>query len=192
MAELTQKQLRFIQLYTNPESKATFGNKTESYMQSFGSKNRNTAHVEAYRLLRLPHIKSKLEDIVEKTEIDFSKHLRMIDRKLESRADKVEISREELMAIRLGLEAQGKLGKGVNIGIGIQGADCASCPYRPIFAGMDTRSAQTEWDKRGQDRDRLIERMRATIPLEAEAGEQSNPNSLPTQEAIEPDSQGKT
>ena len=124
--DLTLKEQRFLELYTNPDNIETFSNRTESYWQAYGSSNRNVAGVLANRLLRKVKVKERMSELMEKSELDFSKHLNTLNTKLNKLAETGTITKEELMAIRLGLEAQGMLGNkpqtAIQINVGSDGA----------------------------------------------------------------------
>lgn len=131
MRELTLKEQRFLDLYTNPDNKGTFGNGTQSYIQAgYKAKNNAVARNGGSEILAKPYIKERIRELMDKFESNFSRHLQTLDKKLEGLADEGKISKEELQAIRLGLEAEGKLGKGVNIGIAIGDRPCADCPHQ--------------------------------------------------------------
>jgi hypothetical protein len=139
MKELTLKEQRFIDLYTNPENRETFGNATKSVKQAgYLVKNDDVAGVYGVRLLRKDRIKLRMEEMMEKFEIDVSKHFRTLDKKLDNLAQEGKISREELMAVRLFAEAQGVIGKGgINVGIAIGDRPCADCPHsKPLFVDL--------------------------------------------------------
>ena len=138
MKDLTLKEQKFIEIYTNPDSE-TFGNKTRSYMVAYSNPNERSSSVMVQRVLANTRVKQKMEDLMEKNELDFGVHLKTLDKKLNALAEKGEIGREELMAIRLGLEAQGRLGSGTKniIGIGVNGfpRSCEGCPnHKPLFS----------------------------------------------------------
>lgn len=133
MKQLTQKELRFIDIYTNPDS-STFGNKTRSYMVAYDNPNEGSSSVLALRVLGKVKVKRKMEELMEKSEVKFEAHINTLNKKLKSLADSGMITREELGAIRLVGEVEGKLGSGTKIGIGINTARCNECPHnKPIF-----------------------------------------------------------
>ena len=64
MRRLTLKQLRFIELYTDPDNKKTFGNATQSAKEAYGYTNDNVAGVTGCNLLKNPKIKAKMAEIL--------------------------------------------------------------------------------------------------------------------------------
>jgi len=127
MKDLTLKEMKFIELYTNPDSN-TFGNATQSYIKAgYRAKNNAVARNGGSELLTKPYIRQRMEDLMAQTEIDFTTHLNTLHKKLNKLAETGVITREELGAIRLVGEAEGKLGKGntqavqVNVALNGQG-----------------------------------------------------------------------
>jgi hypothetical protein len=115
MRELSPKELRFIELYLNSDNIATYCNATESYCQAYQLNNRNLAGVKGSLLLRKGRVKRYKEEVMSEFKIDVSKHLRTLDKKLDSLTEEGKISKEELMAIRLLAETEGKIGSKSNI-----------------------------------------------------------------------------
>ena len=66
---LKLKQLRFIEFYTDPDNKKTYGNATQSAKEAYGYTNDNVAAVTGCNLLRNPKIEAKVTEILEKNDV---------------------------------------------------------------------------------------------------------------------------
>jgi phage terminase small subunit len=159
MKDLTLKEMKFIELYTDLEGNGTFGNGTESYIQAgYKVKNREVARVSATRMLAKPTIRSKMEALMDKSEIDFNLHLRTLDKKLKALADSGIITREELGAIRLVGEVQGKIGNknqtAIQINVGQDGKSIDSMGLSDLIKlqeAIDKRMDRVTTDLSTQD-----------------------------------------
>lgn len=143
MKELTPKEQKFLELYTDPSSN-TFGNGTQSIIKAgYRVKNEKVAGIYAVRLLAKGRIKKYMEEKMSEFELDMTKHLRTLDKKISSLADEGKITREELQGYRLLGEFAGRLG-GKNIAaiqVNFQNFKSGeTCPY----CGYDGRTVLGE------------------------------------------------
>jgi hypothetical protein len=175
--DLTMKELEFIRVYTDSGSD-TFGNATQSYIKAgYKAKNNAVARNGGSELLAKPYIREKMEDLMEKGELDFLSHLNTLDRKLKKLAEEGTISREELMAIRLGLEAQGKLGKGqgtqtaIQINMGEHGYSLKQMGILDLMKlEKDVKEElQLKLNTPMSTGQTFLEKLRAEVPIDTEA-----------------------
>ena len=145
MKNLTLKERRFIELYTNSGNTATFGNATRSYAGAgYTAKNDNVAGVLAHRLLRKDKIRFYMEEKMAEFELNMNKHIKTLDDKITNLAQEGRISREELQGYRLLGEFAGKIGaKGVTNIVTLKqevqdGKPCPVCgaDNNPIFGDI--------------------------------------------------------
>ena len=123
MKELSQKEQRFIALYTNPNNKKTFGNGTMSVIEAgYIVCSRNMAGVYANRLLRKDKIVKTIGGAMEEFKMDIARYCSDLDRMLKEGGKAKKPSREWLQGLRIALEKENRLGKGsiqatqINIG----------------------------------------------------------------------------
>lgn len=150
MDDLTLKEQRFIEFYTDVDNKATYGNGTESYVQTYGTTNRDSAGVLANRLLGKVKIKSRIEALYKGCEINIEKHLLTLDRKLDYLAKKPNLCKEEISSFRFLAELRGMIGARNAIAIQFnmhEGQECPTCKREYYKSDLNKISEEELNDK---------------------------------------------
>lgn len=133
MKELTEKEKRFIEYYSNITNKDTFSNATRSYMAAYGIEDPNVAGVSSSRLLRKVKVMEKINELQANREFDLQaevdEHIQNISSILKKVLEKGKYDKTDIQALRSLCEVAGKLGnRGVNINMDLrQGGKCPSC-----------------------------------------------------------------
>lgn len=161
--KLTMKEARFIELYTNPVNKDTFGNGTESVKQAgYSHKNDACAGVMSCRLLKKGRIMDAINEVEVKREFDlqeeFDEHTKTISDILKQIKVKGRYTREDLQAFgRLG-EVAGKIGGGNRTNILIQnGQQCDKCGMTRITYSDDFQERTNAARLRMIERNKLVD-----------------------------------
>jgi|GEM_PF-5117184 Terminase small subunit. len=138
MKELTPKEKKFIENYTNIANTSTFGNATQSYKQAYDTEDNNVAGVMAYRLLRKAKVVSKIKEIEGERKFDLQtevdEHIQNISTILKQVAEKGKYTRDDIAALKaLGDFAGRSSNKGVNVNIDLRkGEKCPTCGTIPF------------------------------------------------------------